>query len=173
MLSLPTMPTASSTCPLTVSAGQDVRWLNPSLSPLPTRRRSARPPPCWGGGHTFNDEGCHGDELRGGTVDAVVILASSRCVGAEHQRGLGLGEGSSFLEDRRDVGVGDEPRPPLLVHVEQPPDPLLLGGIAEHRRTFGAVEGALFGGLCAEQLQESVDVLDGRRCQDHDFPPSE
>src|SRR5262249_54543901 len=103
---------------------------------------------------------------------AVVIVASSRLVGAEHQRGLGLAEGSGFLEDRRGIGGGDEPRPPPLVPVVPPPHPVLLGGIAEHRRTLGAVEGALFGGFCAEQLQESVDVLDGRRCKDHDFPPS-
>src|SRR5258705_5827352 len=95
---------------------------------------------------------------------AVVIVASSRLVGAEHQRGLGLAEGSSFLEDRRDFGGGDEPRPTLLVHVEQPPDPVLLRGIAEHRRTLGALEGAPFCGLPTEQLHASVVGFDGGHC---------
>ena len=99
--------------------------------------------------------------------------ASSRLVGAEQQRGLGLAQVSGFLEDRRDLGVGDELRPPVLVPVEQRPDPVLLGGVAEHRRALRAVERALLGALRAEHLQESVDVLDGRRCQDHDCSPSD
>ena len=37
--------------------------------------------------------------------------ASSRPVGAEQQRGLGLAEVPGFLEDRRDLGVGHELRP--------------------------------------------------------------
>src|SRR6476660_492275 len=72
----------------------------------------------------------------------VTVAPASRPVDAEQPRGLGLAEGSSFFENRRDLGVGDELRPPGLVHVEQPPDAVLLGGIAEHRRTLGTVPGA-------------------------------
>src|SRR5215472_6814189 len=55
-------------------------------------------------------------------VDGGHGRTASRPVDAERPRGLGLAEGSSFLEKLRDLGVGDELRPPRLVHVEQPPD---------------------------------------------------
>src|SRR5882672_3482534 len=100
----------------------------------------------------------------------MVVIVASRTVGAEQQRGFGLAEVSGFLEDRRDLGVGDELRPPCFVPVEQRPDAVLLGGIAEYRRTLGTVQGPLVGALRAEHIQESVDVLDGRGCQDHDCP---
>src|SRR5689334_933259 len=74
---------------------------------------------------------------------ALVIVGSSRLVGTEQPRGLGLAQVPGFLEDRRDLRVGDEAGPPVLVPVEQRPDPVLLGGVAEHRRALGAVEGAL------------------------------
>src|SRR5215212_3760382 len=75
----------------------------------------------------------------------MVVTVASCLVGAEQQRGGGLGEMSGFLEDRRDLGVGHEFRPPGLVPVEQRPDAVLLGGIAEHRRTFRTVHGPLVG----------------------------
>src|SRR5438270_3010779 len=56
---------------------------------------------------------------RAGRVSGVVIVSASRAVGAEQQRGLGLADVSGLLEDRRDVGVGDELRPPVRVPVEQ------------------------------------------------------
>src|SRR6266852_5300527 len=98
---------------------------------------------------------------RAGRLIAVVIVASSRLVGAEQKRGLWLGEMPGLFEDGRDVGVGDEARPAVFVPVEERPDPVLLGGIAEDCRTLGAVQGALLGPLRAEHIEESLDVLDG------------
>jgi hypothetical protein len=80
----------------------------------------------------------------------------------------GLAEVPGFLEDRRDLGIGHEVRPPLFVPLEQHPHPVLLGRVAEHGRALGPVQGALVGASGAEYLQESVDVLDGRGGQDHD-----
>src|SRR6185437_7270249 len=97
----------------------------------------------------------------------VTVAPASRLVEAEQPRGLGLAEGSGFFENRRYLGVGDELGPPGLVDVEQPPDAVFLGGIAEHRRSLGPVQGSLVGDLRAEHIQESVDVLDGRCGQDH------
>ena len=45
---------------------------------------------------------------------------ASRPVDAEQLAGTGLAEGSGFLEELRDLGVGDEPGEPCLVHVEHP-----------------------------------------------------
>src|SRR5205085_2672623 len=110
---------------------------------------------------------------RAGRLLALVMSRPpSRLVGAEQQRGLGLGQVAGFLEDRRDVRVGDELRPSRLVPVEEHPDPVLLGWITEHGRTLGAVERALLGALCAEHVEESVELLDGRGCQDHGCFPS-
>src|SRR5687768_12481414 len=44
-----------------------------------------------------------------------------------------------FLQDRRDLGVGDEALPSLRIPVEEHPDPVVLIGIAKHGRTFGPV----------------------------------
>ena len=52
----------------------------------------------------------------------------------------GLAEVAGLLEDRRDLGVGHEVRPARLVPVEQRPDAVLLGGVAEHRRALRAVQ---------------------------------
>src|SRR4029079_16544907 len=104
---------------------------------------------------------------RVGRLIAVLIVVALRPVRAEEQRGLGLTQVSGFLEDRRHLGVGDELRPTGLVPVEQRPHPVLLGGVAEHRRALGAVECALVGALAAEHLAESVDVLNRRRAHDH------
>src|SRR5437764_2069851 len=107
---------------------------------------------------------------RAGRLVEVVIVASSRLVRAEEQGRLRLAQMSGLLEDRRDLGVGDELHPPGLVPVEERPDPVLLGGVAEHRRTLGAVERTLVRALLAEHIQEPVDVLDGGGGQDHDCP---
>src|SRR3954469_20984814 len=103
----------------------------------------------------------------------MVVIVVSRPVGAEQQCCFGLAEMSGFLEDRRDLGVGHELRPPCFVPVEERPDAVLFGGIAEHRRTLRAVQGPLLSALLAEHIQESVDVLDGRCGQDHDCSPHE
>src|SRR5437016_11118924 len=109
--------------------------------------------------------------IRAGRLIVPVIVASSRAVGAEKARGFGLAQVSGLFEDRRDLGVGHELRPTGFVPVEQRPHAVLLGGVAEHGRALRAVERALVGALRPEHLEESVDVLDGRRCQDHDgFP---
>src|SRR5882672_7234138 len=97
----------------------------------------------------------------------MVVIVASRTVGAEQQRGFGLAEVSGFLEDRRDLGVGDELRPPCLVPVEQRPDAVLLGRVAEHGRALRPVKRALVGARVGKHFEESVDVLDGRRCEDH------
>ena len=44
-----------------------------------------------------------------------------------------------FLHDRRDLGVGHEALPALLVPVEDHPDPIVLGGVAEDERALGPV----------------------------------
>src|SRR6266705_777921 len=108
---------------------------------------------------------------RAGRLIAVVMASLLRSVGGEQARGLRLAEVAGLFQNRRNLGVGDEVRPPLLVPVEQRPDPVLLGGVAEHRRALAAVVGALVGALRAEHLEESVDVLDGRRCQNHRGSP--
>src|SRR5439155_1416397 len=110
---------------------------------------------------------------RAGRLIVLVIVASSRAVGAEKAGGFGLAEVSGLLEDRRDLGVGHEFRPTGLVPVEQRPHAVLLGGVAEHGRALRAVERALVGAPRPEHLEESVDILDGRRCQDHDGSLSE
>src|ERR687888_160596 len=96
---------------------------------------------------------------------------SLRVVGAEQAGSLWLAEVAGLLHDRRDLRVGDEARPPLLVPVEERPHPVLLAGVAEDRRALAAVVGALLRALGAEDLEEVVDVLDGRGCQDHRDPP--
>src|SRR5207302_5646505 len=72
-----------------------------------------------------------------------------------------------FLQDRRDLGVGDEALPALRVPVEEHPDPVFLVGIAKDGRTLRPVLLSLLGALGREDLLEAVEVLDLRRCQDH------
>jgi hypothetical protein len=43
------------------------------------------------------------------------------------------------LHDRRDLGVGKEALPALLIPVEDHPDPVVLIGIAKDERTLGPV----------------------------------
>src|SRR5579871_2297834 len=107
---------------------------------------------------------------RAGRLIAAVIVAS-RFVRAEQRRGLGLGEVAGFLQDGRDGRVGDEARPAFFVPVEQRPHAVRFGRVGEHRRALRAVLGALLGAFGTEHVEESVDVLDGRGCQDHDGSP--
>ena len=65
-----------------------------------------------------------------------------------------------FLHDRRDFGVGHEALPALLVPVGDHPDTIVLGGITEDERAFGAVLLALLGAFGGEDLEELVEVLD-------------
>src|SRR6476659_6830259 len=74
-----------------------------------------------------------------------------------------------FLHDRRDLGVGDEALPTLLVPVEQHPDPVGLIGIAKHLRALRPVLPTLLGALGREDAHEAVEVLDRCRCEDHPF----
>src|ERR1700681_525652 len=65
---------------------------------------------------------------RAGRLSELLIVASSRLVGADEERGLRHADVAGFLQDRRDLGVGHEARPARFVPVEQGPDPVLLGG---------------------------------------------
>src|SRR5207248_8971533 len=58
---------------------------------------------------------------------------------ASELRRLGLTFVPGFLQDRRDLGVGDEALPTRPIPVEENPDPVLLIGIAKDCRTFGPV----------------------------------
>src|SRR3954447_681382 len=100
----------------------------------------------------------------------VLIVRSSRPVGADEVRGLRLFEVSGFLDDRQDLGVGDEVRPAGLVPVEEHLDAVVLARVAEHRCALGAVAGALVATLRAEDIKEPCDVFVLRRGEDHDEP---
>ena len=67
----------------------------------------------------------HGETL------GVVLAAELRRLGPTFVPG--------FLKDRRDLGVGDEVLPALLIPVEEHPDPVVLIGIAKDGRTLGPV----------------------------------
>src|SRR4051794_20737301 len=73
--------------------------------------------------------------------------------------------------DRRDLGVGDEALPAVRIPVEDHPDPVILVGIAEDERPLGPVLLPLLGTLGREDVLELLEVLERRRCQDHDRPP--
>src|SRR3954468_19948443 len=78
---------------------------------------------------------------------------------------------SSLLHDRRHLGVGDEALPAVRIPVEDHPDPVVLAGIAEHERALGPVLLPLLGPLGREDVLELLEVLERRRCQEHDCPP--
>ena len=61
---------------------------------------------------------------------------------------------SGLLHDRRDLGVGHEALPTLLVPVEHDPDAVVLGGVAEDERALGAVLLALLGAVGREDVEE-------------------
>src|SRR3954463_11991243 len=62
-----------------------------------------------------------------------------RVVLPAERRSLGLTLVPGFLQDGRDVGVGDEALPACLIPVEEHPDLVVLTGIAKHCCAFGAV----------------------------------
>src|SRR5690348_7218780 len=72
----------------------------------------------------------------GRSIVLVIGRRLLRPVRAEQRRRVGLGEVAGLLEDRRDLGVGHEGLPTLLVPLEQGPDPVLLGRVAEHGRAL-------------------------------------
>src|SRR5437763_1629900 len=90
-----------------------------------------------------------------------LIVARLRPVLAEQRRYLRLAEVPGLLQDGRDLGVGHEARPPLLIPVEQDPHPVLLGRVAKHGGALRPVQGPLVGARGAEHLQELLDVGDG------------
>src|SRR5439155_26907117 len=98
-----------------------------------------------------------------GDVLGVVLAAELRRLGPTFVPG--------FLKDRRDLGVGDEVLPPRRIPVEEHPDPVVLIGIAKHGRTLRTVLLSLLSTLGREDVQEAVEILDLRRCQNHLTPP--
>src|SRR6476646_11551208 len=86
---------------------------------------------------------------------------------ADEFRGLQLPFHPGCSQDRANVRVGDEALPALLVPVEDPPDPVALGRVAEDDRSLGAVLLALLRCTSREDLDEAVDVLDMCRCDQH------
>src|SRR6266508_1975211 len=90
---------------------------------------------------------------------------------AAELRRLGPTFVAGFLKDRRDLGVGGEVLPALLIPLEEHPDPVVLIGIAKDVRTLGPVLLSLLSALGREDLHEAVEILDLRRCQDHVSPP--
>src|SRR5579884_270990 len=72
-----------------------------------------------------------------------------------------------LLHDRRHVGVGREALPAVQVPVEDRPDAVRLVRVAEDRRALRAVQLALLGTRARVDLDEPVEVLHRRRCQDH------
>ena len=73
---------------------------------------------------------------------------------AAELRRLGLSLVSGFLQDRRDLGVGDEVLPALGIPVEEHPDPVVLVGVAKDRRTLGTVLLSLLGALGREDFRK-------------------
>ena len=64
-----------------------------------------------------------------GGSDGRVCVSGLSCLGvvlADELRGLGSAHVPGHLQDRRDVGVGDEVLPALAVPVEEHPDPVVL-----------------------------------------------
>jgi hypothetical protein len=58
---------------------------------------------------------------------------------ADERGGLGLTDVPGFLDDRRDLRVGQEVLEALLVPVEDHPDPVGLYWVAKDRRALGSV----------------------------------
>ena len=89
---------------------------------------------------------------RGGVLLRVVLAAELRRLGLTFVPG--------FLQDRGDLGVGDEALPTLRIPVEEHPDPVVLIGIAKDVRTLGPVLLSLLSALGREDIQEAVEILD-------------
>src|SRR5262249_46457687 len=98
---------------------------------------------------------------------AAPARGSSGVVAAYELRGLWARLVAGLLHARRHLRVRDEALPTLLVPVEDDPDPIVLGGIVEDDRALRAVLLALLGALRREDVQEPVEILDLRRCEEH------
>src|SRR3954467_9451082 len=83
---------------------------------------------------------------------------------------LGPAHVAGFFQDRRDIRVGDEVLPAFGIPVEEHPDAVVLIRITKDRGPLGAVLLSLLSALGREDLQESVEVLNLGRCQNHLTP---
>jgi hypothetical protein len=72
-----------------------------------------------------------------------------------------------FLQDRRDIRIGDEVLPALRVPVEEHPHPALLIGIAEAMRTLRTVLLSLLEACGREDTPPAVEILDLGRCENN------
>src|SRR6185437_3149818 len=90
---------------------------------------------------------------RAGRSIGLVIVGPLCLVLTEKGGRLGLGDVAGGLEDRRDLGVGDELGPALRVPVEQHPHALVVRRVLEDRRALGAVNPALLSALGAEHVE--------------------
>src|SRR6185437_11873210 len=99
---------------------------------------------------------------------ALVIVASSTAGGGEPRSGLRLVQVAVLSEHLRHVRGRDEGGPPLLVPARERPDAVRLSGGGELGRIPGTVKRTLVGALRAEDLKETVDVLDSRGSQDRE-----
>src|SRR5262249_47126361 len=97
-------------------------------------------------------------------------LALSAALAAEYCR-LGLTDVPCFLNDRRGLGIGEEAFKPLLIPIEDHPDPVGLRRIAEDSGTLGSVLFALFGAFGGEDSEEAVEVFNLCRCEHHGSSP--
>ena len=101
----------------------------------------------------------------------ILDLEPSVVLAAELRR-LGLGFVPGFLEDRRDLGVGDEVLKGLLIPIERSPRTRSSSlGSRKNGRALGPVLPPLLSALGREDLQPLVEVLDPRRCQHQHLSP--
>src|SRR3954468_2148000 len=98
-------------------------------------------------------------------------LSLSGVVGAAEPGGLGAPLVPGFPQDGGDVRVGDEALPAFGIPVEEDPDAVGFVRITEDSGALGTVLPSLLGARGREDVQEAVEVLDLRRCQDHALPP--
>ena len=84
--------------------------------------------------HAGSEFGAPGETPAPPSVSPIRGLGLGVVLAAERRR-LGSTFVPGFLQDRRDLGVGDEVLPALLVPVEEHPDPVVLIGIAKDGRT--------------------------------------
>src|SRR5450755_29322 len=94
---------------------------------------------------------------------ALCMTSLLRLIAAAEHRNLRPALVARFLHDRRDLWIGGEALPAVEIPVENHPDPVILVGVAEHKRTLRAVLLALLSTLGGEDIREAVEVLDRRR----------
>src|SRR3954470_4818979 len=127
------------------------------------------------GGAAVDQEVDAAERIGHGGIDRRHTLVADRChrmagsggAARGERRRLRLAAVPGLLHDRRDLRVGHEARPALVVPVEERPDAVLLGRIAEHQRALAPVLLALVGALGPEDLQEAIEVLDLCRGEQH------